>query len=68
MKLSIFWQYTIIFGPKSYRQIEGIPMGTHCAPLVADLFCFVMRETACCLFLTLIKLTLLNLLTLPQDI
>ena len=25
---------------KLYRQIEGIPMGTNCAPLVADLFLF----------------------------
>ena len=24
----------------SYRQIVGIPMGTNCAPLVADLFLF----------------------------
>ena len=29
----------IRFGSKSYRQIVGIPMGTNCAPLVADLFC-----------------------------
>ena len=28
------------FGLKLYRQIEGIPMGTNCAPLVADLFLF----------------------------
>ena len=28
----------IRFGPKLYRQIVGIPMGTNCAPLVADLF------------------------------
>ena len=28
----------------------GIPMGTNCAPLVADLFCSVMRQTSCCLF------------------
>ena len=35
----------IRFGSKLYRQIVGIPMGTNCAPLVADLFCFVMRET-----------------------
>ena len=27
-----------------YRQIIGIPMGTNCAPLVADWFCFVMRD------------------------
>ena len=30
----------IRFGSKLYRQIEGIPMGTNCAPLVADLFLF----------------------------
>ena len=35
----------IRFGSKLYRQIVGIPMGTNCAPLVADLFCFVMRKT-----------------------
>ena len=28
------------FGTKLYRQIVGIPMGTNCAPLVADLFLF----------------------------
>ena len=30
----------IKFGNKLYRQIFGIPMGTNCAPLVADLFLF----------------------------
>ena len=30
----------IRFGIKLYRQIVGIPMGTNCAPLVADLFLF----------------------------
>ena len=30
----------IRFGYKLYRQIVGIPMGTNCAPLVADLFLF----------------------------
>ena len=30
----------IRFGSKLYRQIVGIPMGTICAPLVADLFLF----------------------------
>ena len=30
----------IRFGSKLYRQILGIPMGTNCAPLVADLFLF----------------------------
>ena len=30
----------IRFGTKLYRQIVGIPRGTNCAPLVADLFLF----------------------------
>ena len=30
----------IRFGSKLYRQIVGIPMGTNCAPLFADLFLF----------------------------
>ena len=30
----------IRFGTKLYRQIVGIPMGTKCAPLIADLFLF----------------------------
>ena len=30
----------IRFGSKFYRQIVGIPMGTNCVPLVADLFLF----------------------------
>ena len=29
-------------GLKLYRQIEGIPLDTNCAPLVADLFFVVM--------------------------
>ena len=30
----------IRFGTKLYRQIVGIPMGTNCSPLVADLFLY----------------------------
>ena len=30
----------IRFGTKLFRQIVGIPMGTNCVPLVADLFLF----------------------------
>ena len=30
----------IRFGTKLYKQIAGIPMGTNCAPLIADLFLF----------------------------
>ena len=29
---------------KLYRQIVGIPMGTYCAPLVADLFLFCYKR------------------------
>ena len=32
--------YYIRFGSKLYRQIVGIPVGTKCAPLVADLFLY----------------------------
>ena len=35
-------------------------MDINCAPLVADLFFFVMRETLCCLCQTIIKLILLK--------
>ena len=36
----LFDNIFIIFGSKLYRQIVGIPMGTNCAPLVADLLLF----------------------------
>ena len=34
----------IRFGYKLYRQNVEIPMGTNCAPLVADLFLFCYKE------------------------
>ena len=34
----------IRFGSKLYRQNVGIPMGTNCAPLVADLFPFCYEK------------------------
>ena len=33
----------IRFGSKLYRQIVGIPMGTYCAPLVADLILLKLK-------------------------
>ena len=36
----LFDNIYIRFGTKLYIQIVGIPMGTNCAPLVADLFLF----------------------------
>ena len=43
----------------AHVQLLSIPMGTNCAPHVADLFCFTMRETLCCLCQTIIKLIFL---------
>ena len=37
----VFWDTLYIrFGTKLNREIVGIPMGTNCAPLVADSFLF----------------------------
>ena len=36
----LFDNIFIRFGSKLYRKIVGIPMGTKCVPLVADLFLF----------------------------
>ena len=36
----LFDNIFIRFGSKLYRQIVSIPMGTNCAPLIADLFLF----------------------------
>ena len=33
-------QHFIRFCTRLYRQVVGIPMGTNCAPLAADLFLF----------------------------
>ena len=38
--LSYILDNRLRFATKLYRQIVGIPMGTYCAPLVADLFSF----------------------------
>ena len=39
--LHYLWDNIFIrFGSKLYRQTVGIPMGTNCAPLVADLILF----------------------------
>ena len=58
------------FSSKLYRQIVGTAMDTNCAPPVADLFlfCYVMKDTSSCLFLTIIMQMLLKHLTLPIDI
>ena len=58
----------IRFGNKFYRQIVGIPMGTNCAPLVANLFYFVSKEISRLLFLMIIKPISFRHLTRPLDI
>ena len=40
--LTIFF---IQFGSNLCRQVVCIPVDTNCAPLVAGMFCFVVRET-----------------------
>ena len=57
----------IRFGSKLYRQIVGIPMGTICATLVADLF-LICYERDSMLSLSDKNQILLKLLTQPPDI
>ena len=52
----------IRFGTKLYRHIVGIPMGTNCAPLVADLFYTANKESLWILLTMIIKLMLSRLL------
>ena len=63
----IFW--TIIrFGLKSYGQNVGIPMGTNCAPLVADLFLFCYGRDFMLPLSDNYQTVSIELLTSPQDI
>ena len=50
----------IRFGTKLYRQIVGIPMGTNCAPLVADLFLYCY-ERECRLYFSFDPLGSVNI-------
>ena len=50
----------IRYGSKLYKQIVGIPMGTNCAPYIADLFLFCYDRDFM-LFHGKIRLTLLRL-------
>ena len=58
----------IRFGTKLYRQIVGIPMGTNCAPLVADLFLFCYERDFIKIFLVITRPTLLRHSTQRLDI
>ena len=58
----------IRFGIKLYRQIVGIPMGTNCAPLVADLFLFCCERDFMMSLSDVKQLKLLKHLNLHLDI
>ena len=58
----------IRFGSKSYRQIIGIPTGTNCAPLVADLFLFCYEKDFIFPFQMIFNLMLLKLSVLLPGI
>ena len=64
----LFDNIFIRFGTKLYRQVVGIPMGTNCAPLVADLFLFCYERDFMMSFLMISRLMLLMRLTLLPDI
>ena len=36
----------VVFGGKGFQQIVGIPMGTNCAPLLADILCTHTKRTS----------------------
>ena len=42
--LSSWKNICVQFDGMVYQQIMGIPMGTYCAPLIADLFIYCLRE------------------------
>ena len=50
----------IRFGTKLYRQIVCIPMGTNCAPPVADLLLFCYERDFMKFFLVITRTTLLR--------
>ena len=58
----------IRFGTTLYRQIVGIPMGTNCAPLVANLFLFCCERYFIKIFLVITRPTLLIGGTLSRKI
>ena len=36
----LVYNISVVFGGKVFQQIGGIPMGTNCAPLLADIFLY----------------------------
>ena len=58
----------IRFGSKLYRQIVGIPMGTNCAPLVADSFWFSYERDFMLSLSDNKQTNIIEFLTPPQDI
>jgi hypothetical protein len=44
----------VSFGGTLFQQAVGIPMGTNCAPLLADLFLYLFLGVACFTFLNFV--------------
>ena len=42
----VCWFCFVIFGGRVFQQTVGIPMGTKCAPLLADLFLYLYKQTS----------------------
>ena len=70
MEVIILWvYYTIHFGFSGGIMGEvGIPMGTNCVPLIADLFLFCYERILCLTFTNRNGTTLYTYLTTPLDI
>ena len=58
----------IRFGSKLYRQIVGIPMGTNCAPVIADLFLFCYERDFMLSLSDNNQSDIIEAFTLPPDI
>ena len=40
LQLNVFWFVFVVFAGRVFQQTVGIPMGTNCAPLLADIFLY----------------------------
>ena len=56
------------FGSKLYRKIVGMPKGTNCAPLVADLILFCFKRDFMLSLSENYQTVIWKLLTQPTDI
>ena len=62
-KPDIIYNIYVQFEGMLYQQIVEIPIGTNCAPLIANLFLFYMERDLCLTFTNLNSMTLKDMLT-----